>query len=75
MIDAQGICKFYEGLAKLHAEKRREAEEQNAFLWARLINLIAMIGSAYSDGSNLKDITAEAEATAKDLMGQLEQCN
>ena len=71
MIDAQGMVKFYEALAKCHAEKRKEAEEQNGFLWARLLNLIQIIGSSELYGSGFYKIREEAEQTAKDLMDQL----
>jgi hypothetical protein len=71
MIDAQGIATFYKALAKCHAEKRREAEDQNSFLWARLINLIQVIGNSELDGSGFKDVRSEAETVAKELMEQL----
>ena len=60
---------FFKELAKFHAAEKAEMQEQNAFLWARLVNLVdVVITYNYGDGSGEKYMREEADACLKDLL-------
>ncbi len=64
--------KFWQALAKLHVQRRNAAEEENAFLWARLINLIEVVReNNYGDGSGYQTVQNEVDTVSKELMARI----
>lgn len=65
---------FYRKLALLHAQQRRRFEEENAFLWSRLISLIQVVkDNNHGDGSGEHYIREEADAAANDLIMKINE--